>query len=71
MSNTQAYLAALCSQGYLERMFPLIKALIVVIVAAIALVRVILFAPVSPALIAITAVKDLVFKLTSAPTDSK
>jgi hypothetical protein len=50
-------------------MFDIIKAIVAVIVAAIALVRVILFAPVSPALIAITAVKDLVCKLTGAPTE--
>jgi hypothetical protein len=52
-------------------MSPFIKTAIVLVVTAIALVRVILFAPVSPALIAITAVKDLVFKSTGAPKVSK
>jgi hypothetical protein len=52
-------------------MLDIIKALVAIILAAIAIVGVILFAPVSPVLIAVTAVKDLVFKLTGAPSESK
>jgi hypothetical protein len=60
-----------CPQGYLGRMSPLIKTAIVLVVTAIALVRVILFAPVSPVLIAVTAVKDLARKVTGSSTESE
>jgi hypothetical protein len=52
-------------------MFDIIKTLVVVILAVIAIVRAFQVAPINPAMPVVGAVKCLVLKLTGARTESK